>query len=125
MSAHEVIERYYLSVNAADWDTWLTLFHEEVVVDEPIGHFEGIGALQNVVTAIKRGYSKFLMHPEKTIVDGNVGAVVWRCEAANLSDEPMEVNGVNVFEVVDGKIVKMQTFFDPADFAPFLNQKLD
>ena len=125
MTARDVVEKYYSAVNAGDWETWLALFHDDVVVDEPIGHFEGRSALEGVVDAIKNGYSKFLMHPQKTVVAGDDGFVMWRCEAANLAGEPIDLQGVNVFQLSLGKIVRMQTFFDPARFAPFLNQNLD
>jgi ketosteroid isomerase-like protein len=122
MDVRKIIESYYAAVNSADWPTWLTLFHDQVVVDEPIGHFEGIAALQGVVAAIKQGYSKFLMHPQKMLVEGSEGCVAWRCEAANVRGEPMDVKGVNWFQISEGRIVRMQTYFDPAGFAPFLNQ---
>jgi hypothetical protein len=36
MDTREVVERYYETVNASDWDTWLTVFDEHVVVDEQL-----------------------------------------------------------------------------------------
>ncbi len=41
MNTREMIYKYYEAVNAGDWNTWLTLFDENVVIDDQIaGHAE-------------------------------------------------------------------------------------
>jgi ketosteroid isomerase-like protein len=121
-----VIDRYYETVNAGDWDSWLTLFADDVVVDEQLaGHLEGLGVLRGAVGAMKRGYSKFLMLPEHVVVEQEQAAVIWHCEAANASGVPIDVRGANYFRVEDGRIVYMANFHDKAAFAPFTSQKLD
>jgi len=126
MDTREVIDRYYETVNAGDWDTWLTLFADDVVVDEQLaGHLEGVGVLRGAVGAMKRGYSKFLMLPEHVVIEAEQAAVVWHCEAANASGVPIDVRGANYFRVEEGKIVYMANFHDKGAFAPFTSQKLD
>ena len=54
MSTTEVILKYYANVNAGDWDTWLTLFDENLVMDEQLmGHVEGLGALADVADGLE------------------------------------------------------------------------
>jgi len=126
MDTREVIDRYYETVNAGDWDTWLTLFADDVVVDEQLaGHLEGVGVLRGAVGAMKRGYSKFLMLPEHVVIEAEQAAVVWHCEAANATGVPIDVRGANYFRVEEGKIVYMANFHDKGAFAPFTSQKLD
>jgi len=126
MDTREVIDRYYETVNAGDWDTWLTLFADDVVIDEQLaGHLEGVGVLRGAVGAMKKGYSKFLMLPEHVVIEAEQAAVVWHCEAANASGVPIDVRGANYFRVEDGKIVYMANFHDKGAFAPFTSQKLD
>ena len=126
MDTREVIDRYYETVNAGDWDTWLTLFADDVVVDEQLaGHLEGVGVLRGAVGAMKKGYSKFLMLPEHVVIEAEQAAVVWHCEAANASGVPIDVRGANYFRVEEGKIVYMANFHDKGAFAPFTSQKLD
>ena len=126
METREVIDRYYETVNAGDWDTWLTLFADDVVVDEQLaGHLEGVGVLRGAVGAMKRGYSKFLMLPEHVVIEAEQAAVVWHCEAANATGVPIDVRGANYFRVEEGKIVYMANFHDKGAFAPFTSQKLD
>ena len=126
MDTREVIDRYYETVNAGDWDTWLTLFADDLVVDEQLaGHLEGIAPLRGAVGSMKKGYSKFLMLPEHVVIEAEQAAVVWHCEAANASGVPIDVRGANYFRVEDGKIVYMANFHDKGAFAPFTSQKLD
>jgi ketosteroid isomerase-like protein len=126
MDTREVIDRYYETVNAGDWDTWLTLFADDVVVDEQLaGHLEGVGVLRGAVGAMKKGYSKFLMLPEHVVIEAEQAAVVWHCEAANATGVPIDVRGANYFSVEEGKIVYMANFHDKGAFAPFTSQKLD
>ena len=125
METREVIDRYYESVNAGDWDTWLTLFADDVVLEEQLaGHLEGIEILRGAIDGMKRGYSKFLMHPQYIVIEGEEAAVIWHCEAANAAGVPIDVRGANYFRVTGGKIVRMENFHDKGAFAPFTDQDL-
>jgi len=125
MSTRDVIYKYYEATNAGDWNTWLTLFDENVVMDEQIaGHAEGIGNLRDAIDAIKRGYSTFQMHPLHIVIDGNQASVIWHCKAANASGTPIEAHGANYFQIIHGRIIYMATYHDTVPFAPFINQKL-
>lgn len=121
-----VIETYYNSVNRGDWDTWLTLFDDNVVIDEQLaGHVEGIGILRGAVGVMKKGYSKFENRPQHIVVDGDQACVVSHISAANANGDPIEANVANYFRLREGKIVYMANFHDSVPFGPFLNQKLD
>jgi ketosteroid isomerase-like protein len=125
MDTRAVIDAYYETVNAGDWESWLTLFDDDVIVDEQIaGHAEGKGAFLGAVDAIRKGYSKFLMHPKHTVVEGEQATVIWHFEGANASGVPMDVMGANYFQVKDGLITYMANFHDKAGFAAFTDQDL-
>lgn len=130
-TTREVIERYYETVNAGQWDQWLMLFSDDVVGDEQLaGHFAGISVLQGAVDAIKKGYSRFKMYPVRIVVDGESGAVIWRNDSANAKGEAIayptdakrQVIGANFFQVQNGKIVYMRTVHDSLPFKPFTDQ---
>lgn len=125
-TTREVVDTYYTSVNAGDWDTWLTLFADDIVLDEQLaGHVEGIGILRGAIDGLKRGYSKFLNVPQHIVVSGDEAAVVSHISAANASGVPIEANVANYFRIENGKIVYMANFHDSVPFRPFLDQKLD
>lgn len=126
MNTREIIDKYYSSVNAGDWDTWLTLFDDNVIIDEQLaGHVEGIGILRGAIGGMKKGYSKFQNVPKHTVVEGDTAVVVSHISAANAAGVPIEANVANYFEIKNGKITYMANFHDSVPFGPFLNQKLD
>jgi ketosteroid isomerase-like protein len=126
MDTREVVTKYFASVNAGDWDAWLSLFADDVVMDEQLaGHLEGVAILRGAVGALKKGYSKFKNHPEEIVVEGERAMIVWRIEAANAAGVPINAKGANFFRVKGGKIVYMANFHDSVPFLPFTQQKLD
>jgi len=126
MDTRKIIDRYYQTVNDGDWESWLTLFQDNVVIDEQLaGHVEGIGILQGAVGGMKKGYSKFQNVPKHVVVNGDEACVVSHISAANAKGEPIEANVANYFRIKDGKIAYMANFHDSRPFDPFVNQKLD
>lgn len=126
MNTRDIINKYYEVVNAGDWDTWLTLFDDNVVVDEQLaGHIEGVGVLQGAVGGIKKGYSKFQNLPKQIVINGQEACVVSHISAANASGVAIEANTANYFRLENNKIVYMANFHDTRPFDPFVNQKLD
>ena len=126
MDTKAVITKYYDSVNAGDWDTWLTLFDENVVIDEQLaGHVEGVGVLRGAVGMMKKGYQKFQNVPKHVVVNGDEACVVSHISAANATGVPIEANVANYFRLKNGKIAYMANFHDSRPFDPFMNQKLD
>src|ERR1019366_6006599 len=94
MNTREIVYKYYESVNASDWDTWLTLFDANVVIDEQLaGHAEGASGLRGAIDGIKRGYATFQMHPLHIVIEGDQASVIWHCSAANASGIPIEAHG--------------------------------
>ncbi|MBE9170201.1 nuclear transport factor 2 family protein [Pleurocapsales cyanobacterium LEGE 06147] len=126
MTTKEIVNKYYDYVNKGDWNNWLTLFDDNIVIDEQLaGHLEGIKILGDAVGGLEKGYSKFLMHPQRTLINRSHAFVIWNFEGANASGVPIEAKGVNYFRVENDKITYMSNFHDTRPFDPFLNQKLD
>jgi ketosteroid isomerase-like protein len=126
METEEIVQKYYKYVNDGDWDKWLTLFADDVEVDEQLaGHVEGIAILRGAISGLKRGYSKFKNHPKHIVVNGHEACVVSHIVAANAAGVPIEARVANYFRIKHGKIAYMANFHDTRPFDPFVNQKFD
>ncbi len=122
----EIIGQYYGFVNAGDWDGWLTIMDDGLVVDEQIdGHVEGKSNLLGIGDHFRKVYSKFLMHPQHIIVQGEHAAVIWHNESANAAGVPITAIGANYFQVKNGKITYMRTIHDTVPFKPMTDQKFE
>ena len=126
MTTAQVIDRYYETANAGDWDAWCDLFTDDMVMDEQLaGHIEGLATLRPMMGGMGRAYSKFQNVPKHIIVYGDEAAVVSHISAANAAGVPIEAEVMNYFRMRDGKIAYMANFHDSVPFRPFLDQKLD
>lgn len=120
MDTRETIETYYASVNRGDWDTWLSLFADDVQLDEQLaGHVEGIGFLREVVEAIKTGYEKFENVPKEIVVDGERAAAITHISARSKGID-VEADAANYFRLENGKIAYMANIHDTVPFKPFM-----
>jgi ketosteroid isomerase-like protein len=125
MNTREVIDRYYETANAGDWESWVELFAEDVVMDEQLaGHLEGAAVLRGAIDGLRRGYSKFQNVPRHIVVNDGEAAVVSHISAANASGVPIEADVANYFQIQNGKITYMANFHDTVPFKPFTEQKL-
>ena len=67
----DVLIAYYRTANAGDWQEWLTLFQEDVVIDEQLaGHVEGLDILRGAIGGMEKGYSRFQNVPKHMVVPG-------------------------------------------------------
>lgn len=122
MSVRGVINRYYECVNAGDWDGWLELFDEYLVMDEQLGgHLEGLNALRGAVAGLKQVYSRFQNTPRYFVIDGAQACVVSHISATSASGMPIEAEVANYFLIQEGKITYLANFHDSVPFAPILN----
>jgi ketosteroid isomerase-like protein len=121
----EVIDRYYETANAGEWDAWCDLFTDDMVMDEQLaGHIEGLATLRPMMAGMGRAYSRFQNGPKHIVVNGDEAAVVSHISAANAAGVPIEADVMNYFRLRDGKIAYMANFHDSTPFRPFLDQKL-
>jgi ketosteroid isomerase-like protein len=125
MNTQDIINKYYESANAGDWNTWVSLFADNMVMDEQLaGHLEGIQILRSAIGGIETGYSRFQNQPQTVVIDGHEACVISHISAANASGVPIEANVANYFRIENGKIAYMSNFHDTRPFDPFVNQKL-
>ena len=120
MGTREIVTRYFECVNAGAWDDWLSLFADDIVMDEQLGgHTEGIAALRRATEGL-RSSKKFRNRPQKFIIDGNTAAVLWHISTEGPRGEPIEADGMNYYEIRNGKIAYFANYHDSRPFKPIL-----
>jgi ketosteroid isomerase-like protein len=125
-TTRQVIDRYYETANAGDWDAWCDLFTDDMIMDEQLaGHIEGLATLRPMMAGMGKAYSTFQNVPRHILIDGDEAAVVSHISAANAAGVPIEAEVMNYFRLDGGKIAYMANFHDSQPFRPFLDQKLD
>ena len=123
MNTRELIEKYFECINTQDWDTWLTLFDDKVVIDEALsGHMEGLESMRDSAQGIQEQFSKFENRIEEIVVEGNKGMVVCTIEAVTAGGVPIESTGANFYRIENGKIAYMSSFHDSVPFAKAFSQ---
>lgn len=115
----ELIERYFDCINGKRWDEWLTLFDENVVMEDSLApRMTGLEEVRQSAVAIQSGFTKFENHLEQLVVQEGRGTAVCRIDAVLASNgAPIESPGCNTFEVRNGKIVYVSSYHDSAPWA--------
>lgn len=119
-----VVDAYYRLANAGDWDAWCDLFTEDMVMDEQLaGHLETLDVLRPMMAGMGEAYSHFQNVPRHVVVEGDTAAVLSHISArVPTSDQPIEAEVMNYFQLRDGRIAYMTNVHDSVPFKPFLDQ---
>lgn len=116
MDNHEIISNYFNYVNTGQWDKYLGLFDNNVVMDEQLmGHIEGIDHLRQGVEGLKNS-PKFQNHPIDIVVEGDKAMATWHIEAVAPDGSPIDAKGANFYRIKNGKIVYFSNFHDTVPF---------
>ncbi|MEW6755143.1 MAG: nuclear transport factor 2 family protein [Candidatus Latescibacterota bacterium] len=117
MTTRDVVERYFEYINSGNWDAWVALFSEKIVIDEAIsGHMEGLAAVRQSAEGIRNGFERFENKVEELVVEGDRAMVVCRIDAVIKGGVPLVSAGANFYRVAGGKIAYMSSFHDSAPF---------
>ncbi|WP_157315346.1 nuclear transport factor 2 family protein [Chitinibacter sp. GC72] len=122
LTTAEVVERYFSAVNAGDWNEWLTLFADDVVLIEPIGTIEGLENLRNGVGVLTKVYSSFQNNLLSYFVNGEHAAAQTHISAVTASGGKIEVDVCNTYTIRNGKISHQKNYLDSKELQPFLDE---
>jgi ketosteroid isomerase-like protein len=117
MDTREIVTRYFEYVNSGRWDDYLTLFADDIVMDEQLmGHVEGMAHLRQSIEAL-RANSGFRNEPRMIVVDGDQAMAVWHITAPLPNGAVIEADGANYYRVKDGRIAYFSNYHDTRPFA--------
>ena len=108
-----VIDRFYAGYGGGDLEGMLAAMAEDAVVTF-LGHgtFRGKGQIRPYMTWAATQLPELDFRVRRTIVDGEHAAVAWDETGVTKRGEPWESQGVDVYRVVDGRIVELTVYSD-------------
>ena len=117
MTPKEVIEKNYECFNTGDMETFVSLYHEDVVVTingmhRFSGVHKGINAWMAVLGSIPPRYEDFSVTPTNMIVDGDQVFTQLHAQAKGL-----DTNFGHYHKLVDGKIKEFWIYDDSQKMA--------
>jgi ketosteroid isomerase-like protein len=116
VSTRDTIDRYFEYVNSGRWDDYLSLFADDIVMDEQIlGHVEGIAQLRAGIAGL-RNNPDFRNRPREIVVEGDRAMAVWHITAPQPDGFTLELDGANFYRLQNGKIVYFSNYHDTAPF---------
>ena len=132
----KIIETYYSSIAKGDFDTIISLMHEDVVFniigESPYsGRWEGRDNVQNilvpaVVSNLKAESTKFAENWAVMCVDENRATGLMSARAETHKGEKLDMTYCHIMTFNQNKIIEMHEFFDTAQGERlFDNEKLE
>lgn len=116
MTTKEVIIKYFEFVNSGQWDQYVELFDEHIIMEEQLlGHIEGKAAVAKSVEGLKSN-KEFRNYPLEVIVEGDKAVALWNIKSPKTNGSLLNVKGANFYKVKNGKIVYFANFHDTAVF---------
>ena len=112
-ATRRLIDRFYDCYVGGDQDGMLALMADDAVVTF-VGHgtFRGKGEIRPYMAWAATLLPRLDFRVRRKIVDGEHAAVVWDETGVTQRGEPWESQGVDVYRVVDGRIVELTVHSD-------------
>lgn len=117
-----LVQRYFSSLNETRLDELGKVFAEDATLHFPTYEpIRGREAIQSFYTAVLKYYPKHFDNPVKFFFseDGGI-AVEIHFEGETIEGRPMVFDAVDVFQVENGKVKKLQIRYDSAKVAQML-----
>lgn len=110
-----VVRRYFDAVDAEDFDTLRRLLHPDVALTA-CGSRPRRGS-EAVIDLFRRIFERFPVHsdrPTRLICDGEVVVAEIHFEGRSATGIEVTLEAVDVFDIVDGRIVRLTQWLDSA-----------
>ena len=120
-AATPLMKAFLEAFNAHDVDAIMSFFTEDCVLDMPRGPGAGrapAGGQEQVRTGIQSrfdGIPDIHYGDDRHWTSGDRGVSEWTIRGTQVSGEPIEVRGCDLFEFTDGKISRKDSFWKIVD----------
>lgn len=114
----ELVEQYFTAVNTEDWELLATLWH-------PDGELRAVGAPARIgrdevlahYPEVLAGFAGHHDEPTRIVSTGDTALVEIRFVGETVDGRPVEFDAVDVFDLADGLIHRLSSWYDTAAVA--------
>jgi len=119
------VERYFASWASLDPAAYVACFTEDAVVHDPYGStpHQGTTSLRDFFRWVVQALQEVRIEADIMHIAGNRAAVVFRGKAVGKNHKPVQLDGIDVFELNDaGRITALWAYWDSAALLAKLRQ---
>lgn len=99
--------------NNADMDAIDKVYSPDIVYSDPLqGDTVGIDAFKEMVQTLHKERESIQLFIDETFVKNDKLAALWTAKETLLSGEELNISGVSIVHIVDGKAVKETLYYD-------------
>jgi steroid delta-isomerase-like uncharacterized protein len=107
-------------LSRGDFELVDELFTADYDVHTPIGVFEGLKGAKQFVTGLREAFPDLDVEIEEQVVEGDKVATLWKARGTHQGNfggipatgKSMEINGITMFRVANGKVLESWGFAD-------------
>ena len=107
-------------LSRGDFELVDELFTADYNAHTPIGVFEGLEGAKQFVTGLREAFPNLDVEIEEQVTEGDKVATLWRARGTHQGNfggipatgKSMEINGITMFRVADGKVLESWGFAD-------------
>ena len=117
----ETVQSYFAALNAEDWDLMASVLHPELDL-VPCGSRPRIGS-EKAIAMFQKIFERFPVHqdnPTRFLESGSTVVVEISFAGATQDGREVAFDAVDIFDVADGRIVRLSQWFDSASLAAML-----
>lgn len=109
---HALLDAYFNGLNTEDWHGLEALLCEDAELEAPGARRRGASAVAKYFSDALAPYPKHLDKPGRRVIVGCTAAVEIRFVGRMVNGAPMEFDAVDVFDVRDGRIARLTSWYD-------------
>ncbi len=99
--------------NNADMDACDKVFSADYVEHDPLeGEIVGIDAFKESIRALHEENSSINLSIDETFIKGDKVAALWTWKVTTINGAEIEISGVNIVRIVDGKLAESSYYYD-------------
>jgi len=109
---HALLDAYFEGLNSEDWHGLEALMCDDAVLEAPGASRRGASAVAKYFRDALAPYPEHRDEPGRRVIDGLTAAVEIRFVGRMATGAPMVFDAVDVFDVRDGRIARLTSWYD-------------